>query len=389
MKYPYYSPNIRIIDLCKAFFISRKKAEKNIKAYFSALTGKEYIIITNSCRTALYLAYKATGINEKEVITSPLTCKVAIDPIVESDNDPVYADINPGDLNINVKDIEHRITGRTAAMQVIHLGGNACSMEEIENIAAKHDLLIIEDCAQSLGAFYKNRHTGSFGDIACFTLIKNAYGIGGGIFATNEAEFYQKAITYNKSFKQNSLKLLLFRIIRSMLETYRKWRIAEFLFEFLLKLKGNRKSYNTIKSQLRRVSSAELKVSAIQIKRIPILHQERKRIGKTYYHKLSELNLLINNKYDTDNASFTKFFLYHPNVNTKTAIASLSNKGIEVMHLEQRHSRPYQQKIVEEKIAIEQRLKGYLTCHDHIISLPMNEKISNREVGQIIEMLRQ
>ena len=160
MTIPYASPNLRCGDVVQALTLPEKNAEKRIKEYFRQLTGKRYILITNSCRTALFLAYcalKAKG----EVITSPLTCNVAIDPIIESGNTPVFADIGLTDLNIKPGDIPVRITSRTIVVQAIHLGGVSCDMDRIMDMAERNNLKVIEDCAQSLGAYYKGRSCGS------------------------------------------------------------------------------------------------------------------------------------------------------------------------------------------------------------------------------------
>jgi len=106
---PYASPNLEFSVFLKALFMPRHAAEQAIKAYFRALTGKKHILITNSCRSALYLVYKALG-TSAEVITTPLTCRAAIDPIVESGNKPVFADIDPGNLNMDPGDISRRLT---------------------------------------------------------------------------------------------------------------------------------------------------------------------------------------------------------------------------------------------------------------------------------------
>jgi hypothetical protein len=86
---PYASPNLRCGDVVRALALSETGADKRIKQYFRQLTGKRHVLITNSCRTALFLAYGALEA-KGEVITSPLTCQVAIDPIIESGNTPVF-----------------------------------------------------------------------------------------------------------------------------------------------------------------------------------------------------------------------------------------------------------------------------------------------------------
>jgi dTDP-4-amino-4,6-dideoxygalactose transaminase len=242
MKYPYSSPNFRIIDLLKSLLLSEEAAKDRIKQYFSEITGKRYILIMNSCRTALYLAYRAietTG----EVITSPLTCKVAIDPIIESGNIPVYADINKGDLNINQVDIEHRITDATIAIQAIHFGGVSCDMNRIMDIANKYKITVIEDCAQSLGANFEQKKTGSFGSVSCLSLIKNAYGIGGGIFATNSEKFYEIASNIQKGFKKTENKIIGYRILRSIVDSNRNLLLGRLLYNIITLFKGSYKNY--------------------------------------------------------------------------------------------------------------------------------------------------
>lgn len=261
MKYPYYNPNLHLSVLLRALFTSKAKAENRINDFFKKLTGKKYILITNSCRTALYLSYKAIE-KQGEVITSPLTCKVAIDPVEESGNRPFYADIREGDLNINPNDIEHRINEKTIAIQAIHLGGVSCDMYSIREIAKKNKLWVIEDCAQSFGAKYKGKYTGSFGDIACFSLIKNAYGIGGGILATNNKEIYKKAKELQEQFSNTSKLLTYYRVTRNFIETYKRTLFGKLIYKLLMKMKGQKTSYcqedngnTTIKSK--RTSSQE------------------------------------------------------------------------------------------------------------------------------------
>lgn len=239
MKYPYYNPNLHLSVFFKALFTSKAKAENRIKDYFKSLTGKKYILITNSCRTALYLSYMALD-RQGEVITSPLTCKVAIDPVEESGNRPFYGDIREGDLNINPNDIGHRINEKTVAIQAIHLGGVSCNMDSINDIARKNKLWVIEDCAQSFGAKFKGKYTGSFGNIACFSLSKNAYGLGGGILATNNQEIYKKSLEIQEKFSNASKLLINYRVIRNFVETYRRTLLGKLFYKLLITIKGQK-----------------------------------------------------------------------------------------------------------------------------------------------------
>lgn len=387
MIYPYSSPNFGFIGFFRAILISNSLAERMLKNYFMALTGKKYILITNSCRTALYLSYNAFNKNG-EVITSPLTCKVAIDPIVEAKYKPIFADIDPDNLNINPADIEHRITPATTAIQLIHLGGVHCKVDEIKQIARKYNLFLVEDCAQALGAKFNNRFAGSFGDIACFSLIKNGYGIGGGILATNDQVIFEKASELNRSFKMPSKKLIAWRVLRNILATYRNTRAGSSLYSLLLGLKGNVRSYHSVIGQLNLLSSLEKRIAAYQSIRYASLHKKRKQNGLYYYKLLNDKGLLSNNKYNPSDSSFTKFFVYHQLIHTKTDLEKLHFLGLEVMHLEEKTGSPYQEQLIDSENANHNGLNNYLAVHDRIISLPLREDFSETDIVKIVSILK-
>ncbi len=381
---PYASSNLRIIDFFCALLLTSKSAERKIVGYFSKLTGKKYVLITNSCRAALFLTYKA--INKKgEVITSPLTCRVAIDPIVESGNIPVFADINTGDLNIDPDDIVKKKSDNTIAIQAIHFGGVACDMEKIIAIAKENKLYVIEDCAQSLGATINGKAIGSRGDVACFSLIKNAYGIGGGILATNDKNIYKLAKRHNSALCMPSRFLLCYRVIRNLLDEKRNQKILALLYWLVMKLKGKKKD-RTIKEQLFVVSPVEIKIAAHQLSRWNNLHGMRRRKGRIYYEQLVYQGLMINCQFDMYSASFTKFYVYHPAIDSKKHISMMNDLGIEAMHLEQKHGSPYQKRFEEITCS---NLYNYGKVHDCLLSLPLSENISIQQQHIVVEKLKE
>ncbi len=154
--------------------------------------GVKYGIGVNSGTDALYLALKAAGVSEgDEVITTPFTFIATAEVICWIPAKPVFVDVCPDTLNMDPAQLEKAITPRTKAIMPVHLYGQAADMDEIIQIAKKHGLKVIEDCAQSLGAKYKGRQTGSLGDIAGLSFFpsKNlgAYG-DGGLVLTNDPE---------------------------------------------------------------------------------------------------------------------------------------------------------------------------------------------------------
>ncbi|SPQ01062.1 Pleiotropic regulatory protein [Candidatus Sulfobium mesophilum] len=133
---------------------------------------------------ALHLSIEALGIGEgDEVITTPFTFFATAEAILYTGATPVFVDIERETMNIDSKKIESAITKRTKAILPVHIFGHPAEMGEIAVIAGKHNLKIVEDCAQSFGASINGRKTGSFGDAGCFSFYpsKNlgAFGDGG------------------------------------------------------------------------------------------------------------------------------------------------------------------------------------------------------------------
>jgi dTDP-4-amino-4,6-dideoxygalactose transaminase len=159
----------------------------NVRAFeeeVAAYLGADHAVGVASGTDALHLALIAAGIGAgDEVITTPFTFIATAEAICYVGARPVFVDIDEKTFNIDVAQIEAAITPATRAILPVHLFGQAADMAALEAIAAKYDLLIIEDCAQSFGAEIAGRKTGSLGIAGCFSFFpsKNlgCYGDGG------------------------------------------------------------------------------------------------------------------------------------------------------------------------------------------------------------------
>jgi dTDP-4-amino-4,6-dideoxygalactose transaminase len=162
------------------------KLEKKLAEYCEC---KEAVVL-NSGTDALMLALKVAGIGPgDEVITPPNSFVASTSVIVHLGARPVFADVLP-DQNIDPAAIESAITPRTRAIMPVHLTGRVCRMDAIMEIAARHDLIVVEDSAQAIGSAYQGRKSGSFGHFGCFSAhpLKNLNAIGdGGFITTNNA----------------------------------------------------------------------------------------------------------------------------------------------------------------------------------------------------------
>lgn len=144
----------------------------------------------NSCTAALHVSMVAAGIEAgSEVITTPMTFCASINAIIHAGLTPVLADVDPRTQNVLPSAIEAAITPRTRAILPVHFAGRPCDMDAITQIAKKHQLLVIEDCAHAIETTYHGQHAGTFGDFGCFSFYatKNvATGEGGMIVSHNE-----------------------------------------------------------------------------------------------------------------------------------------------------------------------------------------------------------
>ena len=172
-----------------------KNFEKSICKY----TGAKYCLGLNSGTDALMMSLWSSGIKKgDEVITSPVSFVATANSIIHVGAKPVFVDVGD-DLNINADLIEAAINKKTKAIMPVHWTGRVCKMDKIVKIAKKYNLKIIEDAAQATGAYYKNKHAGTFGNISAFSThpLKNLNALGdGGFVITNEKKLYDKIKLY-------------------------------------------------------------------------------------------------------------------------------------------------------------------------------------------------
>lgn len=179
-----------ISDICDSqYFILGDKVqtlEKEIAQY----CGTEFACGVTSGSDALIISLMVEGIGAgDEVITTPFTFFATVGAICRVGATPVFADIDPDTFNINPAEIEAKITSRTKAVIPVHLFGQCCDMDAVNAIAKKHDLIVIEDACQAIGAEFNGKRAGSMGDYGCFSFFpsKNLGCFGdGGMVTTND-----------------------------------------------------------------------------------------------------------------------------------------------------------------------------------------------------------
>ena len=184
-----------VIETLKSDWITSgpktKRFEEEFKIYFNCPSS----LALNSCTAALHTALVALGIGPgDEVITTPMTFCASVNVIEQVGAKPVLVDVEPDTLNIDPLKIENAITPRTKAILPVHYSGHPVELDDINEIARRHNLFVIEDAAHALSAKYRGKFIGSTNNPVCFSFYatKNLTTAEGGML-TGEPEFIEKA----------------------------------------------------------------------------------------------------------------------------------------------------------------------------------------------------
>lgn len=236
---------------------------------FAFYTGAKYCVGLASGLDALWMAFRILGIGSgDEVIVQANTYIASVMGITINGATPVF--VEPDEyFNIDADKIEEKITDRTKAVLVVHLYGQASNMQKIVQLCKKYDLRLVEDCAQSHGACFQGKMTGTFGDIGCFSFYpsKNLGGFGdGGAIVTADAQiaadmkvyrnygsekrYYNKVVGANSRLDELQAGLLRVRLAHMQELTKERRELAERYQERLcnsrIQLPGVRKQADSV-----------------------------------------------------------------------------------------------------------------------------------------------
>jgi dTDP-4-amino-4,6-dideoxygalactose transaminase len=198
---PYALPLIddeEINEVCrvlKSGWITTGPLTKQFEEQFRDYIGAKHAIAVNSCTAGLHLSLIVSNVGPgDEVITTPMTFCASVNTIEHSGATPVLVDIDEKTFNINPELIEAKITNKTKAIVPVHYAGQACEMDEINEIARKYNLLVIEDAAHAIGTEYKGKKVGqdSYSASYSFYATKNLTTAEGGMIVTNNDELAEK-----------------------------------------------------------------------------------------------------------------------------------------------------------------------------------------------------
>ena len=320
--------------------------EKN----FSTFTNNKFGIGVNSGTDALQIALMSIGVKKNdEVITVSNTAVPTVSAIISCNAKPVFVDVNEEDFLINTALIEKKITKKTKAIIPVNLYGQSANYKHIKKITKKYNIKIIEDCAQSAGAFYNANPSGSLGDMAAFSFYptKNlgAYGDGGMI------------VTKNKNLSLSCKKL-------------RKYGMSK---NYYSEIHG-------INSRLDEIQAAILNFRLTKLNSNII---KRRKIAKIYNDNLKTDSLTLPVENSGNYHSYYVYVVRHPN--RKKIMNYLMDNGIfcNISYPFPIHSmRGYKYLNVKND-----DLKNTNKLSKEIFSLPMYPELSNVKLEKVINIL--
>lgn len=202
--WPCYTPHEA--DAVRTLLLSNKvnywtgREGRAFETEFAAWCGTNHAVALANGTLALDVALKALGIGAgDEVIVPPRTFIATVSCVVTAGAVPVFADVDPDSGNLCAATIERVITPRTRAVICVHLGGWPCDMDPVIDLARRHGLMVIEDCAQAHGAQYKGRSVGSIGDVGAWSFCQDkimSTGGEGGMVTTNDETLWRQMWAY-------------------------------------------------------------------------------------------------------------------------------------------------------------------------------------------------
>jgi len=318
---------------------------KEFEKKFNKFTGSKNCIAVSSGTAALHLALSLVNLKGKEVLVPSITFVSTVNSIIYNGGIPVFVEVDPLTANIDINDIEKKITKKTAVIIAVHLAGLPVNLEKLKKIARENNILVIEDAAHACGSTYKGKRIGAHSDIVCFSFhpVKNLAMPNGGAICLNGSK-----ISQNK------------KILNSL-----RWCGID-------DRKGS--SYDVKRLgwnyYMNEISAA---IGIIQLKKLNILNQRRKDIAKKYQEE-------IDLKYKMPFSNECSYHYYWIRVKNRTEfIKKMKENGIETgIHYNPVHLMSYYKK--NWKLPISE------VIGKEIVSLPTHPNLNEKNIKKIISL---
>ncbi len=325
------SPNTEKDDVFSSFKLlfqpwrwkRSQNASRGLEEKFKNYLGVKYALSFNSGRSALMAILNSLKLGkDDEVLLQAFTCNAAVNPIIWSGLKPVFIDCDEKTFNIDIEDLKKKITEKSRVVMVQHTFGLPANMDEISEICRQNNLILIEDCAHSLGAEYKNKKVGTFGKVAFFSfsrdkIISSVYG---GMVVTDDDELAKKIDKYWKAVGYPSMFWIKQQLLHPILMSWLVLPTYSILGKYLLVLfqwfrilskavhwrekRGEKPGYFP-----KRLPDALAALALNQFKKIERFNSHRKKIAKFYREELRDTSFEL--PLDSEQI-YLRFSIKHP-----------------------------------------------------------------------------
>jgi dTDP-4-amino-4,6-dideoxygalactose transaminase len=373
---PFHRPAIdedeirSVVETLESGWLTTGPKVKTFEENFGRYVGCKHAIAVNSGTAALHLALDAIGITEgDEVIVPAMTFAATAEVVLYFKAQPILVDCQRDTLNLDPTQIEVAITSKTKAIIPVHFGGQPCEMDQILDIAKKHNLRVIEDAAHALPASYQGRRVGIIGDITCFSFYATK------TITTGEGGM---ATTENSEWAERMRIMSLHGISHDAWKRYTKE--GSWYYEIL---------YPGFKYNLTDIAAA---IGIEQLKKCDALWEARQRIAMNYAKAFADLQEIQVPSCRNDIQHAWHLFVIQLNlerlkINRNQFIEALREKEIGTsVHFIPLHLHPY----YRDKFGYKpEDFPNATAVFERIISLPIYPKMTEGNVRDVIVAVRQ
>lgn len=350
-----------VVNVLKSDYLTTGPKIAEFERKVADYTGAKYAVAIANGTAALHAACYAAGIGEgDEVITTPITFAASSNCVLYCGGTPVFADINPETYYISSVDIERKITSKTKAIIAVHFTGQPCEMDQIHEIADKHNLIVIEDGAHALGAVYKGKRVGTLSDMTTFSFhpVKHITTGEGGMILTDNPKLYERL----KLFRTHGITREENLLTKNDGPWYYEQRDLGFNY---------------------RITDIQCALGTSQMDRLPGFLEKRKKIAEQYNEAFAGNNQiqLPYQKEGCDNA-WHLYVIRVKNGNRKEVFEKLRAAGIGVnVHYIPVYQHPYYRSHGYAQVVCPNAEEYYKEC----ISLPMYPDLKEEEQEYVIK----
>ena len=311
---------------------------------------------------------------------SPLACFHAHYPIVLAGHTPIFLDIDKDTFNLDVSHIEE--WPEMDVLEIIHLAGNPNDMTTITEWAEKHNVIVVEDCAQALGAKWDGRLLGTFGDYAVFSLIKNIYVSG--------ALMLSKCVIDVDVCKEVSKWAMRYKRLRWGIEartTADRYNPYNLMLPLLMQLREKRRGFI---SSMRTIGDKQQKLINKAIGSIDQLNECRRKLADAY---MKSVPWKWQSELEGAESSRNRMLAYLPNKEASKVISLLREAGLAANNLTQNYFIGYQPHIRENELLNKyyhkESCQNYEKMFPHFVAVPFSPNLTEKETNYVIEILKQ